>query len=56
MNAVLNDVPVGFEFYLAFSQINGVTLYDVRFKGERIIYEVRLLQHSSSQALALTHI
>ena len=35
-----NSVTVGFEFYMAYSQIDGVTLYDIRYKGERIIYEV----------------
>ena len=35
-----NRVIVGFEFYMAYSQTDGVTIYDVRYKGERIIYEV----------------
>ena len=35
-----NSNTVGFEFYMAYSQVDGITLYDVRYKGERIIYEV----------------
>jgi len=33
---------MGFEFYISFSQVTGITLYDIRFKGERIIYELGL--------------
>lgn len=32
----------GFEFYITTAQATGLTLYDIRFKGERIIYELGL--------------
>jgi primary-amine oxidase len=32
----------GFEFYIATAQATGVTLFDIRFKGERIMYELGL--------------
>jgi primary-amine oxidase len=32
---------VGFEFYLATSQVSGISLFDIRFKGDRIMYEVK---------------
>lgn len=41
---------MGFEFYMAFSAISGVTLYDVRFKGERILYELGLQEALSQYA------
>jgi primary-amine oxidase len=31
---------VGFEFYLATSQVTAVSLFDIRFKGDGIMYEV----------------
>ena len=31
---------MGFSFYLAFQTETGMTMYDIRFKGERIIYEL----------------
>lgn len=31
-----------FSFYLAFTRDTGMRLYDVKFKGERIIYELGL--------------
>lgn len=33
---------MGFEFYISFSQVTGITLWDIRFRGERIIYELGL--------------
>jgi primary-amine oxidase len=33
---------MGFTFNLAFSQVNGVSLYDIRLDGERIVYELSL--------------
>jgi hypothetical protein len=33
---------VGFEFYLSFSQVTSLSLFNVKFKGERILYEVRI--------------
>lgn len=33
---------MGFTFNFAFSQVNGVSLYDIRLDGERIIYELSL--------------
>ena len=41
---------MGFEFYMAFSAVTGVTLYDVRFKGERILYELGLQEALSHYA------
>ena len=41
---------MGFEFYMAFSAVTGVTLYDVRFKGERILYELGLQEALSQYA------
>ncbi|KUI54194.1 Membrane primary amine oxidase [Cytospora mali] len=32
----------GFEFYLTSTQATGVGLYDIRFKGERVMYELSL--------------
>ncbi|CAJ2510962.1 Uu.00g065870.m01.CDS01 [Anthostomella pinea] len=32
----------GFEFYLTSTQATGVSLFDVRFKGERVMYELSL--------------
>ena len=32
----------GFEFYITTAQATGLTLYDIRFKGERIMYELGL--------------
>ncbi|RDW84682.1 hypothetical protein BP6252_02272 [Coleophoma cylindrospora] len=33
---------MGFEFYIAHSQITGITLFDIKFQGEPIIYELGL--------------
>ena len=41
---------MGFEFHMAFSAVTGVTLYDVRFKGERILYELGLQEALSQYA------
>lgn len=41
---------MGFTFYVAFSAVTGVTLYDVRFKGERILYELGLQEALSQYA------
>lgn len=40
----------GFEFHMAFSQATGLTLYDVRFQGERFIYELGLQEALSHYA------
>ncbi|TKA62158.1 hypothetical protein B0A55_11481, partial [Friedmanniomyces simplex] len=32
----------GFEFYLTTAQATGISLFDIRFKGERVIYELGL--------------
>lgn len=32
----------GFEFYFTSTQATGVSLYDIRFKGERVMYELSL--------------
>jgi primary-amine oxidase len=32
----------GFEFYIATAQATGLTLFDIRFKGERVMYELGL--------------
>lgn len=31
---------MGWEFNLAFSQVAGMSLFDIRFRGERIVYEL----------------
>ena len=31
---------MGFEFYISFSQVTGIKLFDIKFRGERIIYEL----------------
>lgn len=41
---------MGFTFYMAFSAVTGVTLFDVRFKGERILYELGLQEALSQYA------
>lgn len=33
---------MGFSFDWAFSQVNGIALYDIRLNGERIVYELGL--------------
>jgi primary-amine oxidase len=33
---------MGFSFNFAFSQVNGIALYDIRLDNERIIYELSL--------------
>jgi primary-amine oxidase len=33
---------MGFEFFITTSQVTGVALYDIQFRGERIIYELGL--------------
>lgn len=40
----------GFEFYIAFTGATGLTLYDIRFQGERIIYELGLQEALSQYA------
>jgi primary-amine oxidase len=40
----------GFEFYMAFSAAMGLTLYDIRFQGERILYELGLQEALSQYA------
>lgn len=40
----------GFEFYMAFSTATGLTLYDIRFQGERILYELGLQEALSQYA------
>lgn len=37
---VSNDIPVDFSFYVSITRDNGLRLYDVRFKGKRVLYEV----------------
>lgn len=43
MNQVFetNAVPVDFSFYISYG-LGGISLHDVRFKGERIIYELSM--------------
>lgn len=41
---------MGFTFYWAFAQSTGVTLFDVRFRGERILYELGLQEAMSLYA------
>ena len=41
---------MGFQFYWAFAQATGTTLYDVRFRGERIFYELGLQEAMSQYA------
>ncbi|KAJ5654955.1 membrane copper amine oxidase [Penicillium lividum] len=41
---------MGFTFYWSFSQASGVTLFDVRFKGERLLYELGLQEAMSLYA------
>jgi primary-amine oxidase len=48
---------MGWEFYLAFSQVTSLSLFDIRFRGERVMYELAFqeaLAHyaGSSPALA----
>ncbi|KAF7520045.1 hypothetical protein G7054_g12903 [Neopestalotiopsis clavispora] len=33
---------MGFSFFIGFSRDNGMALYDIRYKGERILYEIGL--------------
>ncbi len=40
----------GFEFHMAFSVATGLTLYDIRFQGERILYELGLQEALSQYA------
>lgn len=40
----------GFEFHIAFSVATGLTLYDIRFQGERILYELGLQEALSQYA------
>lgn len=35
-----NHFPVDFSFYVSITRDNGLRLYDVRYKGKRILYEV----------------
>ena len=39
---------MGFSFYMTFTEDAGMTLYDIRFKGERIIYELSM-QEAAAQ-------
>lgn len=39
-----------FEFYVAFSAATGLTLYDIRFRGERVLYELGLQEALSHYA------
>ena len=39
---------MGFSFYLSFSRTLGVMLYDIKFKGERILYELSM-QEAAAQ-------
>lgn len=39
---------MGWSFYIAFTRSLGVKLYDIRFKGERIIYELSM-QEAAAQ-------
>lgn len=41
---------MGFEFYMAFTGATGLTLYDIRFQGERILYELGLQEALSQYA------
>lgn len=41
---------MGFTFYWSFSQSSGVTLFDVRFNGDRILYELGLQEAMSLYA------
>lgn len=45
---------VGFEFYIAHSQITGITLFDIKFQGEPIVYEVRNTFNAPSCEYELT--
>lgn len=40
----------GFEFYITTSQATGVSIFDIRFKGERVIYELGLQEALSHYA------
>lgn len=41
---------MGFTFYWSFAQSTGITLFDVRFRGERILYELGLQEAMSLYA------
>ncbi|GAD97759.1 hypothetical protein PVAR5_6439 [Paecilomyces variotii No. 5] len=41
---------MGFTFYWSFAQSTGITLFDVRFRGERILYELGLQEAISLYA------
>jgi primary-amine oxidase len=41
---------MGFTFYWAFSQATGITLYNIRFRGERIMYELGLQEAMAQYA------
>ena len=41
---------MGFDFYIAFSQAVGITLYDICFRGEPVIYELGLQEAMSQYA------
>lgn len=43
-----------FSFYIGFSRDTGLTLYDIRFKGERIIYELGLQEALAHYAGKIT--
>ncbi|WPH03192.1 Hypothetical protein R9X50_00606800 [Acrodontium crateriforme] len=40
----------GFEFYITTAQATGVSLFDIRFKGERVMYEVGMQEALSHYA------
>lgn len=37
---ISDDFSVDFSFYVSLTRDNGLRLYDVRYKGKRILYEV----------------
>jgi primary-amine oxidase len=41
---------MGWEFYLSFSQVTALGLHDIRFKGERIIYELGMQEAMAQYA------
>jgi primary-amine oxidase len=41
---------MGFTFYWSFAQSTRITLFDVRFRGERILYELGLQEAMSLYA------
>lgn len=43
-----NEFSVGFSFYISFSRTLGLMFYDIKFKGERILYELSM-QEATAQ-------